>query len=379
MPVKENSFPLYTTILTGVGLVASAGAAVAVAPIAIPAIIGGFGAIGITLGTTAIATTGIIFFGTTIAIGTAVGAFAGMSIDAIKKDKSRESEKKSGSEPQATENLAEQASPGLEKKAEASPVTPTVAKKASASVTIQKSTEPLTDEEKKIFDLALTSYKMKLVRKICRSLEKDDQSTEEDDQSIQKIQQVFTATKSLNEKEKKQILNWFTSGEENDINGQSLDTNPINLGLGDSPNSNNLSTKKIIEIKKKYKLLLESDLSKKHFLYIEEFCQNIITQESVDNAKKINTLKQVASTALNDDTIYQNNDYRTHLEATINSTNLSELSLEAKAKIKTQSSSFLTLDSFGGVSFFSELTRIHPGTHLESPRKDNGKHNQPMP
>ena len=272
-----------------------------------------------------------------------------------------------------------QVSPELKQKAKVSPVKPThdllhsqqqvvketsaSVKETSASVTIQKSTESLTDEEKKIFDLALTSYRMKLVRKICRSVE-------EDDQSIKKIQQVFTATKSLNEKEKKQILNWFTSGGENDINGQSLDTNPINLGLGDSPNSNNLSTKTIIKIKDKYKykLLLESDLSKKHFLYIEEFCQNIITQESVDNAKKINALKQVASTALNDDTpIYRNNDYKTHLEATINSTNLSELSVDEKAKIKTQSSSFLKLDSFEGVSFFSELTKNKPGTHPASP------------
>jgi hypothetical protein len=67
-----------------------------------------------------------------------------------------------------------------------------------------------------------------------------------------------------------------------------------------------------------------------------------------------------------------------HLEATINSTNLIELSLQAKAKIKTQSSSFLKLDSFEGVCFFSELTKNKPGTHLASPQNDT-KHNQPMP
>jgi hypothetical protein len=226
-----------------------------------------------------------------------------MSIDAIEKNKSTESEKKSGLKPQATENLVEQASPRLEQKAEVSPVSPlyhelndeqSVIEKTSANVKEASSLESLTDEEKKIFDLAITAYRMKLVRKICRSVE-------EEDQSIKKIQQVFTATKSLNEKEKKQILNWFTSGGENDINGQSLDTNPINLGLGDSPNSNNLSTKTIIKIKDKYKLLLESDLSKKHFLYIEEFCQNIITQESVDNAKKINALKQASGMTPDED------------------------------------------------------------------------------
>ena len=41
--------------------------------------------------------------------------------------------------------------------------------------------------------------------------------------------------------------------------------------------------------------------------------------------------------------------------------------MDGKDKIKTQSSSFLALNSFEGVSFFSELTRIHPGTHPASP------------
>ena len=222
-----------------------------------------------------------------------------------------------------------------------------------------------TDEEK-IFDLALTTYRMRLVRKICRSEEQNSKKPQD-------IQKLFSATKNLDLEKKKFILNWFTEGQEN-INGENFNEGEgkINLGMGDSPNSNDLTQKTINKTKEKYNFLLEGDFSKKHFLYIEEFCQNIISDGSADFTKKISALKQISSTVLSDDdtAIYKNKAYKAHLETTIGSTNLGALSEEAKTKIKTQSSSFLALASVEDVSFFSDLTITKPGGHPALPRKE---------
>jgi hypothetical protein len=222
-----------------------------------------------------------------------------------------------------------------------------------------------TDEEK-IFDLALTTYRMRLVRKICRSEEQNSKKPQD-------IQKLFSATKNLDLEKKKFILNWFTEGQEN-INGENFNEGEgkINLGMGDSPNSNDLTQKTINKTKEKYNFLLEGDFSKKHFLYIEEFCQNIISDGSADFTKKISALKQISSTALSGEyPIYKNKAYKAHLETTIGSTNLGALSDEAKTKIKKQSSDFLALNSFEGVSFFPDLTKARPGAHPASPKNTN--------